>query len=188
MIRHVAALEICTKIQYNAGMEREPVVDTGRIRDEMKRLSEKLSHEVKLPELADLAGVNYNTLSKAVTEENRRVSADLVARLALVFGCSIEFLMGVADERKPMVLNLGDVLDTLVTIAKTLPVIRQRDLLIMVRKVPSSYASALPVAKHTICIVDRRSSIDDARADRKLSLCYRWHLFTRKESNRSLLY
>lgn len=131
MEKYVARLEICTKIQYNAAMPKEPVVDTARIRDEMKKLGERLGHDVKLPELAELAAVDYNTLFKAVNEENRRVSADLVTRLALVFGCSVEYLMGIADQREPVTLNLSEVLASLVAIAKTLPAVRQRDLLLM---------------------------------------------------------
>lgn len=131
MEKYTTRLEICTKIQYNAAMPKEPVVDTARIRDEMKRLGAKMGHEVKLPELAELAGIDYNTLFKAVNEENRRVSADLVTRLAIVFGCSVEYLMGIADQRELVTLNLTEVLASLVAIAKTLPAVRQRDLLIM---------------------------------------------------------
>lgn len=153
MITHIAALEICTKIQYNEAMHRELVLDIKRVQDEIVRLSKTLGHEVRLPELAEMAGLDYYTLYAAVTNkvtkrkkptgetpenQNRRVSADLVARLAMAFGCSSEFLMGVTDKREPITLNLNEFLDALVKTAKTLPVSRQRDLLLIAR----AYADA----------------------------------------------
>lgn len=133
MFPTIAAMEICTKIQYNVRMQRQPALDAQRVRDEMKKLGEKLGHEVKPPELAELAGLVYETMFKAINQGGRRVAADLVARLALVFGCSIEFLMGLTDDRNPVTLNLNDWLDGLVKTAKTLPASRQRDLLLIAR-------------------------------------------------------
>jgi len=120
----IAPMEICTKLQYNAVMERDPLLDIQRVRDEMQRLG------LKIPALATQIGVAYETLYKALNEENRRVSAEMVARLAAVFGCSIEYLLGLTDEREPRGLELGEVLSELTQIAKRLPSRRQRDLLL----------------------------------------------------------
>src|SRR5688572_12660363 len=93
-------LEICTKLQYNDCMEREPVVNADRIRDEMKRMG------LKPGKVAELIGVSYETLYKSLNEENRRVSAEMVAKLAMLFGCSMEYLLSLTDNRSPVTLNL----------------------------------------------------------------------------------
>lgn len=106
-------------------MEREPVVNADRIREEMKRMG------LKPGKVAELIGVSYETLYKSLNEENRRVSAEMVAKLAMLFGCSMEYLLSLTDKRSPVTLNLSDLLEKIVQTAKTLPVVRQRDLLLM---------------------------------------------------------
>lgn len=133
-----AAMEICTKIQYNADMQRQPDLDAERVHDEIRRLSASLERDITLPVLAEMAGVIYDTLIKSVgskpdKKKDRRVSAELVTKLALVFGCSVEYLMGIAEDRGPVALDLNENLETLLKTAKTLPASRQRDLVLMAK-------------------------------------------------------
>lgn len=120
---HLQTIEFCTKLQYNAVMDREPILNSERVRDEMAKQG------LKMPALASKIGFAYETLYKAVNEESRRVSAEMVARLAKVFGCSIEYLMGLTDDRTAEYSELGETLEELTQVAKRLTNRRQRDLL-----------------------------------------------------------
>lgn len=108
---------------YNERMNREPVVTVTRIQQEIDRRGQKPG------EVAAYSGVKYHTLYKVLNHNDPRTSAEVIAKLAAYFGCSIEYLMGMTDERAPLTIHIGELLEELIQVARPLPRSKQRDLL-----------------------------------------------------------
>ncbi len=119
--------DTCTNVQYNRAMKQEPAVDTARIKKEMTRKG------LRPGEIAEYSGVKYDTLYKILNLDRPRTSATEVAKLAAYFNCSVEYLMGMTDERAPVTLDISDELESLIEVARRLSGRRQRDLIAMAR-------------------------------------------------------
>jgi transcriptional regulator with XRE-family HTH domain len=108
-------------------MRREPGVVVERIQNEMNRRG------LKPGQVAEHSGIAYDTLYKLLNTNRPRPSAETVTRLAIAFGCSVEYLMGITDRREPVTLDLDDFSEELLDLSRKLSSRRQRDLLIIAR-------------------------------------------------------
>lgn len=98
----------------------------------VERINELLEQRGWGPgELAQQSGVAYDTIYKLRTGERARPSADIVARLALALGCSVEYLLGLTDSPTFAPNDMPELLQNLLETAKTLPESRQRDLIMI---------------------------------------------------------
>lgn len=126
---------IWTNIKYNEYMnKREPKLMVERIESEMQRRGLQLS------QVAKYAGVSYDMMYKLLNTNRPRTSAEVVAKLAETFGCSVEYLMGLTDERVPNKAVFGELPLELANMARLLPGRRQRDLIAIARTYMQMYA------------------------------------------------
>lgn len=82
-------------------------------------------------QLAYMAGMSKSMIFYLRSGERPNVSAVNAAKIAEALGCSVDYLLGLSDDPLPSRLELGEVGIELLTIAKTLPESRQRDLLLI---------------------------------------------------------
>lgn len=81
-------------------------------------------------ELAEQSGVAYDTIYKVRSTQRPRTSAEVVAKLAVALGCSMDYLMGLTDAPVPTASEeMSTVMLHLCLVAHALPEGRQRDLL-----------------------------------------------------------
>lgn len=105
-------------------MKQDPALQVQRIDELME------SRGWKPGELAERSGVAYDTIYKIRASRGPRTSAEIVAKLAIALGCSVDYLLGLADEPLPSGEKvMSALLIDLCNIANALSEPRQRDLL-----------------------------------------------------------
>jgi transcriptional regulator with XRE-family HTH domain len=104
------------------------VMDTISFRtDRLKLMMEK--RNLKPGQLEYLSGVSQPMISLLLKDSRPNVSVIIVAKLAGALGCSVDYLVGLTEDYRPLPMNLTDALDDLVRVARKLPNYRQSDLL-----------------------------------------------------------
>ena len=88
----------CITIQ---GMKRDPAVDVSRIDSMMERRGWGPG------ELQYQSGVTYDTIYKIRTSNRPRTSAEILGKLAVALGCSVDWLIGITDDPRPTSEILG---------------------------------------------------------------------------------
>lgn len=138
-------MEFCKNLQYNKEMNRQPVLDLVRLNEEVGKL------KIKPGKLAEELTISYETLYKTLKGEISQPPAETIAKLAVRTGCSIEYFMGLTDKRESMAFDMDDLEQEIIRATKTLPVWRQRDLLIMAK----AYQDADdPTAEMVLALLD----------------------------------
>lgn len=84
-------------------------------------------------ELEYQSGVSYDTIYKIRTTHRPRTSAEVVAKFAIAFKVSIEYLLDLTDSRSPKAIDLDKGLIELIDAAKRLSKARQSDLLLIAK-------------------------------------------------------
>lgn len=115
-------MEICNIFQYNKEMTTGPRFRADRFREEVAKLG-------KPAKLAEELGVSYETLYKTTRGQIDQPSAELVAKVAVLADCSVDYFMGLSNNRKLNTLNLTDMQKSIVELLQRLPIFRQQDIL-----------------------------------------------------------
>jgi transcriptional regulator with XRE-family HTH domain len=81
--------------------------------------------------LALAAGVSTSTISLILSGKRRSTTVDIATKLARALNVSVDYLIGSWAEPEPIPLMLGGLLVELTRVARSLPLSRQRDLLLI---------------------------------------------------------
>lgn len=98
-------------------MKREPAVDVSRI-DGMMDLRGWGPGELQYQ-----SGVTYDTIYKIRTSNRPRTSAEILGKLAVALGCSVDYLIGLTDDPRT--------LDEILEKQKTLSAVSEQSLLLL---------------------------------------------------------
>ncbi|MCC6458806.1 MAG: helix-turn-helix transcriptional regulator [Caldilineaceae bacterium] len=84
-------------------------------------------------DLARASGVDKSSISKMLSGEKHSTTATILLRLARALGVTTDYLLGLSDTPESTTVMLGELLLELTSVARKLPVHRQRDLLLIAR-------------------------------------------------------